>query len=279
MTEDVHDGVEGTAATGDAQVESVNDQQLTTKDDESNTEHNGDVRQAHQHDGQEDELVEDSPCEDGDTRQQDEREELVEHDAPNEAQHDALDEVEQAEGADGGGSVEIEKATTSEEGKVLDKKKKPLTAYFLFMQDYRAEHAAELKGQPLGSAAKKVGEVWKAMSEEEKQKYKDLAQKQKREYAETHKSEDKVEKQSGKKRKSGSMDIKPTECILPVATVKRIARKADKDIKNISSDALLMITKATEMFLQSCAQRTSVIAKMHNRKVIDPAFLSKTHLT
>lgn len=56
------------------------------------------------------------------------------------------------------------------------------TAYFLFSDENRASAKAELEAQPDGKkgvaqVAKLIGQRWAALSDEEKQKYKERAQK------------------------------------------------------------------------------------------------------
>jgi hypothetical protein len=71
---------------------------------------------------------------------------------------------------------------------MADKKVKGPTAYFVFSEENRAEvHTELLKDQPEGAkvsvavVAKALGERWKALADEDKQKYKDIAAKKKAE--------------------------------------------------------------------------------------------------
>ena len=71
---------------------------------------------------------------------------------------------------------------------MADKKIKGPTAYFAFTECTRAAVQSELlKDQPEGSkvsvavVAKALGERWKALAEEDKQKYKDIAAQKKAE--------------------------------------------------------------------------------------------------
>lgn len=63
----------------------------------------------------------------------------------------------------------------------IDKMSRAPTAYFVFANEQRAEVLKELaaqseNGKPsVAKASKVIGERWKALSDEERQKYKDIA--------------------------------------------------------------------------------------------------------
>ncbi|XP_006659014.1 high mobility group B protein 7 [Oryza brachyantha] len=83
-------------------------------------------------------------------------------------------------------AVEVTANTKKGKGDDDNKKKKgkrPPTAFFLFLADFRKEYKAEHPGnKSVSAAAKEGGERWKAMSDEEKKPYLDKAAELKAEY-------------------------------------------------------------------------------------------------
>lgn len=142
---------------------------------------------------------------------------------------------------------------------------KPLSGYLLFARDYRSQHATEVKGVSAGQVAKLVAEKWRALSEGEKNKYQRRSKEMKASYAAVD-----VEDESKKRKRSDVIDSKT---VLPLASVRRIV-KADQEVGNITKEALVMITKCTEMFLETFTQRVCIIAKAHGKKTVDMGFVS-----
>jgi histone H3/H4 len=134
--------------------------------------------------------------------------------------------------------------------------KKAASPYFVFLQEFRTLNQA--KYSSVGEFAKSAGAKWKLMSEEEKQVYKDKAEE--------------IKKSIPKEQVEDEEEGKKKSLLFPLATVKRIV-KLDPEVKNISKDALMMITKAAECFIETCAQRTSAIAKANKKKTIDASYL------
>ncbi|KAL6927308.1 Non-histone chromosomal protein 6 [Hanseniaspora valbyensis] len=73
--------------------------------------------------------------------------------------------------------------------KIKQKKKKDpnapkrgLSAYMIFANENRDRVRAENEGITFGQVGKKLGEEWKALTEDGKQKYKDLAEVEKKRY-------------------------------------------------------------------------------------------------
>merc|ERR1712146_74335 len=60
--------------------------------------------------------------------------------------------------------------------------KKPLSAYFMFLADNRESMKAEFPELKITELGKKVGELWKALSEEEKEVYKAKSRKAEEEF-------------------------------------------------------------------------------------------------
>ena len=128
------------------------------------------------------------------------------------------------------------------------KLKRPMGAYFLFAADVRATTRKENPEAKMTEIGKMIGAKWKEMTDEQKQVYKDRAAADKARYeklvAEAKAAGTWVEPAS--KAKGGSTG-------LPLARVRKITR-LDPDVKNMSKEALLLITKATELFVEHFAR-------------------------
>lgn len=66
----------------------------------------------------------------------------------------------------------------SESGKI----KRPQSAYFLFMNERRADFREKNPDMSIGQVAKGLSEIWKGMSADDKKKYEDMAAKDKERY-------------------------------------------------------------------------------------------------
>ena len=128
------------------------------------------------------------------------------------------------------------------------------TAYFIFTDEQRP-HArekllAERGGDKVSVAdvAKEMGTMWRQLSDEEKQKYKDAAA-----AAATTSPSSKV----SAKREQPAM--------LPLSLVKRIICR-DEEVKRVSGDAVRVIAEATGMFIGLLATKSLEYAKAQKRK-------------
>ncbi|EAY08175.1 HMG box family protein [Trichomonas vaginalis G3] len=76
----------------------------------------------------------------------------------------------------------------------------PKSPYIFFCQEKRPQVKEENPGIAFGDIAKKLGEMWKNLSEEEKKPYMEMAEKDK----EAHKNDPKEEKKSKKSKSKKS---------------------------------------------------------------------------
>jgi HMG (high mobility group) box len=72
--------------------------------------------------------------------------------------------------------------------------KKPLTSFMLFSNEVRSEIKKENPDMSFGELGKKIGELFRALSSEKKQKYEDMAKREKERYKKAL-----MEYESGKK--------------------------------------------------------------------------------
>ncbi|OQS03233.1 hypothetical protein THRCLA_04475 [Thraustotheca clavata] len=141
---------------------------------------------------------------------------------------------------------------------------KPQSAYFHFLADKRPQVKAENPNATIGALQKILGTLWKELSAEDKEPYIQKALLDKERYA---KAKERLLERG--------IDIEPEKpevasediLLLPLARVKRIIQ-ADPDVGKISKDALIVITKATEQFIQYLAAKGQDSAMISKRKTI-----------
>lgn len=147
---------------------------------------------------------------------------------------------------------------------------KKIAAYLVFAGEMREPAKAELVagGDPkpgMGDIAKKVGEKWKSMTDEQKNEYKTKADainaENEKEYQAKVASGEIDEAAEGEK-DDGEVDLS-----LPLARVKRIMR-LDKEVKNTAVDAVRLVSRATELFVESLVEGAFGTMKAAKRKTI-----------
>ncbi|AQK73434.1 HMG1/2-like protein [Zea mays] len=92
------------------------------------------------------------------------------------------------------------------------KPKRPPSAFFVFMSEFRQEYQALHPGnKSVATVSKAAGEKWRAMSDQEKQPYVDQAGQKKQDYEKTKANFDKKESTSSKKAKTEDEDGSKSE--------------------------------------------------------------------
>ncbi len=137
--------------------------------------------------------------------------------------------------------------------------KKPLTSWIKFSLDCRAKMKEEGVKLPFKETAAYIASAFKALSPEERAKYDEEAAADKARYMEELKAYQEyriahLENIGGSLSHHG-LETEPGELVLPLARIKRIA-KLDENVKNISSEGAVAMTKATELFIQYAAIKT-----------------------
>ena len=152
--------------------------------------------------------------------------------------------------------------------------KRPPTAYFLFCSVHRAAIQAEVSAAALADSnekkgvtviAKRLGEKWKSLNDEERSDFQSRAKQLKAEFDESMKlyqAKHPINKPS--KNQPGSIAQQSNETnqlIIPLAIIRRIV-KLDLSIHRMSKEAVSALTKCTELFLQffafSCIKSASL---------------------
>ena len=132
----------------------------------------------------------------------------------------------------------------------------------------------ENPGMAFTEVAKLLGEKYRNLSAEEKERLDGLAKTDKaryvREMAEVREYEAMHGKGSGNGDTSGAggaNSAKPLDLVIPVSRVRKIV-KMDKDVKNISKEAMATITKTTELFVAYMGVRCAGTASLRGARTI-----------
>eukprot|EP00192_Tetraselmis_astigmatica_P021449 CAMPEP_0117649402 /NCGR_PEP_ID=MMETSP0804-20121206/952_1 /TAXON_ID=1074897 /ORGANISM="Tetraselmis astigmatica, Strain CCMP880" /LENGTH=301 /DNA_ID=CAMNT_0005455135 /DNA_START=57 /DNA_END=962 /DNA_ORIENTATION=+ len=148
------------------------------------------------------------------------------------------------------------------------KKKRGPTAYFIFMEEHRAALQQELKAtagdktETIGVAAvaKALGERWRNLSAEDKEKYSNAA----------------CEKTKELQEAAAAAGKENTECMpaetasvpsLPLGTVKRIM-SFDDDFTRVTGDGLKHVALAADLFVTLLAQKAAKQAARQKKRTV-----------
>lgn len=158
--------------------------------------------------------------------------------------------------------------------------KKGRTAYFIFQNEKRPEVMEEFASSSsetkasVTNVAKRIGQLWANLSTEDKEIYRAKGRKEKELY-EKHKlalaekgivdtttTNITVGDASSQKKKNDTQSM-----IFPVSRIRKICR-LDPDVKGLSKESTLLITKTAELFLEKMAQDTLSMAQLHQKRTI-----------
>lgn len=147
---------------------------------------------------------------------------------------------------------------------------KSKSAYFIFCDEHRDSAKAELSTQQtkvaVSDVAKALGEKWKNLSEDEKQKYRDMAEALKT--SAVAPAAEGVPAVEGDGNGHGShAKTTPTPTGLPLSNIKKII-SLDPEVGRVSHEALVVISAATEAFLQQMAHKSMSAAQRSKRRTI-----------
>ncbi|KAJ8610592.1 hypothetical protein CTAYLR_007156 [Chrysophaeum taylorii] len=124
--------------------------------------------------------------------------------------------------------------------------KKPVSAFLHYCAEQRPAVKLTMPNAGAGEITKAISESWRGLSDEEKQKFVDLATADKDRYERERKT-DKADKKA----------LEPHETVIPIARVKKIV-KLDPEVKSVSKEATAVIAKMTELFVGRLAKETHV---------------------
>eukprot|EP00466_Bigelowiella_natans_P010225 jgi/Bigna1/86594/estExt_fgenesh1_pg.C_120032 len=162
----------------------------------------------------------------------------------------------------------LDKSEETSTGSILRKPKRPLSAFFLFLNDHRAACRKENPDAKIGEITKILSQKWKGLNDGEKKKYEDKNKEDKTRY---QKELAEYERRNrGQKQKQKLEEVDPTELILPAAKVKKIMY-LDRSVKSrVSKEALWLITKTTEVFIENFSLKVQQYVSRAGRKTILP---------
>lgn len=145
--------------------------------------------------------------------------------------------------------------------------KKPSSKWMIFLNEQRKVLQETDPGLSVGDVTKVVAERYKALTNEDLERLEAILQEDKQryqQYLELHPEMQSHGKQSSSKANNRAAlsslnsytPSSSTQLIFPLARIKRIV-KYDEEVKAVNKDALLLITKATELFVGRMAVKTA----------------------
>ena len=153
--------------------------------------------------------------------------------------------------------------------------KKPCTAFFIYLNEMRSKIVQDNPGISFKEIPKVCSEMFKNLNTEDRAHYDKLAKLDRERYTKEV-EEDKLNRKDDHEVNLQADSLKfGTELVLPLGRIKRII-KLDSEIKNISKEALIAITKSTELFISSLTLKTSQITGKRKGKVIKDSDLYQT---
>jgi histone H3/H4 len=147
---------------------------------------------------------------------------------------------------------------------------KKIAAYLVFAGELRETAKAELVSEgdakpTMGDIAKRVGEKWKTLTEDQKGEYKTKAETINAENEAAYNAKvasGEITEGNDDDKEDGEPDLS-----LPLARVKRIMR-LDKEVKNTAVDACRLVSRATELFVESLVEGAFATMKQQKRKTV-----------
>jgi len=141
--------------------------------------------------------------------------------------------------------------------------------YFLSLTTLLLFHHTQHPGEGVGAVARETGQLWSALSEEEKALYHLKSAEEKETVAKALEQYKDFPDSAifGKE----EQETKPlvTALSLPLARIRKIT-KLDPDVKGMSKEALLLITKSAELFTSKLGMETVKVAALLNRRKLLP---------
>eukprot|EP01031_Cornospumella_fuschlensis_P024947 gene24947-30141_t len=137
--------------------------------------------------------------------------------------------------------------------------KKPTSKWVLYLSEHRAECAQQNPDLSFAEITKVLAEGYKNITTEESERLNSILKDQKEKYdryiAESRENADEGESESG------------ADLIFPLARIKKLM-KYDPDVKNVSKEATVAVTKCTEMFLARLALKAFAYTNMRSAKTV-----------
>jgi DNA-directed RNA polymerase I subunit RPA43 len=159
--------------------------------------------------------------------------------------------------------------------------KRARTAYFIFADDHRARVQKEHPGEGVATQAKALGHLWANLPADAKLVYQNQAAQERERVAQqlqawkdagglaTATTNTGLGANSSLLESSSPANNNADSLVFPVARVRKIC-KLDTDVKGLSKEALLLVTKAAELFTSQLGTETTRVAQIQNRRTLLP---------
>eukprot|EP00934_Nitzschia_sp_Nitz4_P003073 Nitzschia sp. Nitz4//scaffold43_size134323//96810//97778//NITZ4_003314-RA/size134323-augustus-gene-0.224-mRNA-1//1//CDS//3329551993//3063//frame0 len=145
--------------------------------------------------------------------------------------------------------------------------KRARTAYFIFAEEKRPEIQAEHPGEGVASVARIMGQKWASLTPEDKEVYQQKAAEERERVArqlEEYKAAGGVIEADNAKDSAS-----PSSLVFPVARIRKIC-KLDPEVRGLSKEALLLITKCAELATAKLGTESVRVAQLQNRRKLLP---------
>lgn len=147
--------------------------------------------------------------------------------------------------------------------------KRARTAYFIFTDEKRPKVQAEHPGEGVAVVARIMGQMWSTLPPEEKESYQERAAQERdrvaKEMEEWKAAGGVVETDNG-----GDGPHKDSSSLIyPLGRIRKIC-KLDPEVRGMSKEALLLITKCAELATSKLGQETVRVAQLQNRRKLLP---------
>ncbi|KAL7441678.1 hypothetical protein ACHAXH_005405 [Discostella pseudostelligera] len=153
--------------------------------------------------------------------------------------------------------------------------KRARTAYFIFADEKRDEVKQQHPGEGVATIAKAIGQLWSSLTPTDKEVYETKAAVERERVSRDMKRlvDAGLWPENGSNadgNAAGGGENNDDDALLfPVARIRKIC-KLDPDVKGISKESAILITKATELFTTKLAKECVIMAQMQNRRKLLP---------
>ncbi|KAL4146374.1 High mobility group protein 20A [Phytophthora ramorum] len=147
--------------------------------------------------------------------------------------------------------------------------KRPLSSYMHFCNERRRQVMDENPGVRIGQIQKVISAQWKALTPEQKEVYVQIAAKDKARYEQELLDNPQVNDEPSVEQKDSNA------CIYPLGRVRKMVQ-SDPDVGKVSRDALLAISKASELFAQFLGTKSYEQALYRNKRQLKASDVTRT---
>ncbi|KAL7539999.1 hypothetical protein ACHAXR_009787 [Thalassiosira sp. AJA248-18] len=170
-------------------------------------------------------------------------------------------------------SIDEVKSTVDDEPLPTLPLKRARTAYFIFADDKRETVKQKHQGEGVAVIAKAIGQLWSALQPTEKEVYETQAAKERQRVSrDTQRLKDAglwPEPNTTDNTAGAGEGIDDDTIIFPIGRIRKIC-KLDPEVKGMSKESALLITKATELFCTKLGKECVTMAQMQNRRKLLP---------